>query len=219
MIGRGAGAVLAWAYGALGTLGVLLASPVLAWFALHPGQKGDQWRERLGRLPRGVPRGAVWIHAASVGEVTALGPLLRELRRLRRPPRVVLSVMTVTGRARARALYREPAVLAPLDVPPCARWWAFAAAPRALLVMETELWPARIAAAAAVAPVAWVNGRLSDRSYPWYRLGAPLVGRLFGRMRRLGVIGPEDARRAIALGAPARRVTVCGNLKVDSLEA
>ena len=86
-----------------------------------------------------------------------------------------------------------------------------------LVIDETELWPVWLRAAAARGPVVWVNGRISDRSWPWYRLIRPLMAGVLSRLSLLAVITERDAARAIALGARADRVRVTGNLKVDAL--
>ena len=211
------GDLLYLAYAGCSSVLYAIACPFLHAAALLPGETGRSLRERLGLLPNGLPRGAVWVHAASVGEVIALGPLLREIVRRRPRIRLALSVMTPAGKRRARALYRFPVAQAPLDSPVPVRRWLRRAAPRALIVMETELWPVWLASACARAPVAWVNGRVSDRSYPRYRLVRPLMERIMAGFRFLCVISRTDARRATFLGASPSRIRVTGNLKVDSL--
>jgi 3-deoxy-D-manno-octulosonic-acid transferase len=203
-------------YTALGRAAYALAWPALRLLALRPGEAGASMRERLGDLPAGLPRGLVWIHAASVGEITALAPFLRELASRRRT-RIALSVMTLTGRRRAKALFRVPVVQAPLDAPGPARRWLDRAAPKALIVAETELWPVWLGAASARCPVIWLNGRISDRSWRAYRMAAPLMRGFLSRFAGLAVISSVDARRVIRLGARPDRVVVTGNLKVDAL--
>jgi len=181
------------------------------------GWRDAGWRERLGHYDPALPRRALWVHAASVGEVTALAPFLRELARRRGRKPVVLSVMTPAGARRARELFTFPVVHPPLEAPGPVRRWVQAARPSALLVMETELWPVWLSAALDHGPVLWINGRISDRSYPRYRMIRPVLRPLLSRLALLGVISAEDGRRAVDLGARRARVRVTGNLKVDAL--
>ena len=212
------GALLYRLYAALNSVLYAIGWPVLADLGLLPGDEGRGWRERMGRLPGSFPRGRVWIHAASVGEITALEPFIRETRRIAPRIKLALSVMTPAGRRRARELYGLPVAFAPLDAPVPARRWVRRAAPRALIVMETELWPVWLSEVAAWgAPLSWINGRLSDHSFPRYRIIRPLIARTFSRFRLLGVITGLDAARAAFLGAPRKRIRVCGNLKVDGM--
>jgi 3-deoxy-D-manno-octulosonic-acid transferase len=63
-----------------------------------------------------------------------------------------------------------------------------------------------------------VNGRISSRSYPRYRLVRPFIRRVLADVDRLCMQSEESARRVIDLGAEPGRVTVTGSLKFDSLE-
>ena len=64
-------------------------------------------------------------------------------------------------------------------------------------------------------PVVLANARLSARSARGYaRLGG-FIGKTLGRFAAIGAQGPADAARFRALGAPAERVRVMGNLKFD----
>jgi 3-deoxy-D-manno-octulosonic-acid transferase len=66
--------------------------------------------------------------------------------------------------------------------------------------------------------VALVNGRISARSFPRYRLVRPLFRRVLAHVDRFCMQSDESARRVIELGAPRERVTVTGSLKFDSLD-
>jgi 3-deoxy-D-manno-octulosonic-acid transferase len=198
-------------------LAALVGAPVLGAAALaRPG-----WRaglaERLGAHP-GAAAGAapVWVHGASVGEIRAALPLLDALRA--RGHAVVASTMTATGRAQARAARPELACgLAPLDHP-----WAVARAlarvrPRALVFVETELWPSWVRAAdERGVPALVVSGRLSERSFARWRRAAGLLRGTLARYRAIGARSEADAARFVALGAAPERVTVCGDLKLDA---
>ena len=63
-----------------------------------------------------------------------------------------------------------------------------------------------------------INGRISSRSYPRYRLIKPFFRRVLADVDRFCMKSDESARRLIELGAEAARVSVTGSLKFDSLE-
>jgi len=204
------------AYDAAGVLATLFGLP-LAPLLLGRGFT-DGFAERLGRLPAAalaLSRRPLWIHAASVGETLAAEPLVAELRRRRGDLPIVFSTTTATGRAVAeREIKPSAALLLPLDA------WriidrAFARVrPRALIVVETEIWPGLLRAAERVgAPVAVVSGRLSARAARRYGWIAPLFRAALGKVAVFGMQTPEDARRAVSLGAPPDRVHVTGTLK------
>ena len=203
---------------------------VLAWAVVLPCQmlmtllkraSPSPLRERLGHLPAGAAPGGFWIHAVSVGEVRLALSLLAALRR--RFPGVVvhLTTATATGRALAAAGSGgapppESIASLPFDLPFAMGRLLDRLRPRAILILETEIWPnlLRLAAQRGV-PVILVNGRISPRAYPRYRFAAPLLRRALPGMSLLGMQSREDADRIISLGADPRRVRVTGNLKFD----
>jgi 3-deoxy-D-manno-octulosonic-acid transferase len=63
-----------------------------------------------------------------------------------------------------------------------------------------------------------VNGRLSSRSYPRYRMVRAFMKPVLADVDRFCVQSEESARRFIDLGADPGRVVVTGSLKFDSLD-
>lgn len=192
----------------------LAGAPIgLAALALRPA-----WRrglgERLGAAPRMEP-GALWIHGASVGEILAALPLLDLAQAAGLG--VLASTTTITGRdVLRRARPRVAASLAPLDHPWCVANALARVRPRALVLVETELWPCWIAAAAARdIPVIVVSARLSERSLSRYRRLRPLLAPTFARLAAVGARSESDAGRFAALGIPPERIVVTGDLKLE----
>ena len=199
--------------------GALLAAGLLAplgatALALRPDWRAG-WRERLGAGGR-PEAGAIWVHGASVGEILAASRLIDRL--LEAGEQVTASTWTASGRdVMRRARPEIPCHLAPLDHPWCVEAALRRACPRALVLIETELWPSWIAAAGRLGiPVVLVSGRISERSFARYRhLGAWLRTAL----RRLHSIGSRtevDRDRFIALGADPARTTTTGDLKLEA---
>jgi 3-deoxy-D-manno-octulosonic-acid transferase len=91
--------------------------------------------------------------------------------------------------------------------------------PRLFIMMETEIWPNLLRECRERGiKTAVVNGRLSARSYPRYRMVRPLMRRVLDHIDRFLVQSEESARRFIDLGADPARVVVTGSLKFDSLD-
>lgn len=206
--------------------GALLA---LAWAAVLPCQmlmsflqrtKLPPLRERLGFLHGNVSTGGFWIHAVSVGEMRLALRILPELRRRFPGAPVHVSTGTPTGRALGAAgaggLPPESIGALPFDLPFAMGRLLDRLRPRAVLIVETEIWPnlLRLCAARGV-PVLLVNGRISPRSFPHYRALRGFVGRALLGFRTLGMQSRDDADRVISLGAPVDRVVVTGNVKFD----
>ena len=198
----------------LAALAAVAAAPVaLPALALRPDWRVG-WRERLGAVPRRPP-GSIWIHGASVGEILAASRLVDRLRK--EGFQVGASTWTRTGRDVMRRTRPDvPCQLAPLDHPWCVDAALTRVAPAALVLIETELWPCWIAAAARRdIPVVLVSGRLSDRSYPRYRRLAPIVRPALRRLAAIGARTAGDRERFIALGAAPERVGISGDLKLE----
>jgi 3-deoxy-D-manno-octulosonic-acid transferase len=199
-----------------------LAAPFALIHLLLRGLVRDRayWRclhHRLGFGAR-VLRPALWVHAASLGELAAAAPLLRALAR--RHPEHVLVVTTFTayGLRRARIACGVPIDLryAPLDTPGAVARALDRLRPRALIVMETELWPNLFAGCAARSvPVVLASARLSPRSARRYARLQPLARETLAAVSAIAAQSTADAARYLALGAPAERVRVVGNTKFD----
>lgn len=200
-------------------LALLLAAPLIP---LRLGWRGRRergylahWGERLA-MGRASRRDAIWIHAVSVGEMRAAQPLVSALRDAHPEAPVLLTCMTPTGRATAEALYGGFAQIAylPYDYAWLMRRFLRRARPCVGILMETELWPNLIHAAARVqVPLMLANARLSERSARGY---ARLPALTRACLRHIAVVAAQteaDAARLLRLGASAVRVT--GNLKFD----
>jgi 3-deoxy-D-manno-octulosonic-acid transferase len=86
-------------------------------------------------------------------------------------------------------------------------------------MMETEIWPnlLRQCKRMGVATV-MVNGRISSRSYPRYKIARPFFRRVLGDVDRFCMQTEESARRVVDIGANPANVVVTGSLKFDSLD-
>ena len=173
------------------------------------------FRERLG-LSAGRPgqEPCLLLHVASLGEARAARTLIERLSS--RVP-LVLTTMTATGReALASAHPGIPVSLAPLDLP--GLWVPFLSSRRvrAILLFETEVWPAMILSARSLGiPAGIVNGRLSTRSHRRYRRLAFLVRPLFSFLAPVLVSEERDRERFQSLGVREEALAVTGNLKWD----
>ncbi|MFO1395821.1 MAG: lipid IV(A) 3-deoxy-D-manno-octulosonic acid transferase [Burkholderiales bacterium] len=201
------------------THAVLPLLPLRLWWR---GRREPGYRERIGeRFGRyaGVPRPpgeVLWVHAVSLGETRAAGPLIERLARERPHATILLTHMTATGREAGRTLYGERVVQAwlPYDVPFAVDAFLAHFAPRACLLMETEVWPNLVAGCARRGiPVLLVNARLSARSLAGYRRFRALTQPMFAALTGVAAQTEADATRLREAGA--RDVAVTGNLKFD----
>lgn len=183
---------------------------------------GRDLRQRLGRPSpedlKPLAGGKVlWLHAASVGEVTAAEPLLRRLACADRERKLLVTTSTVAGRQRARKISCvDAALLLPVDFYPAVSSFLAAVSPRALILLEKEFWPMTLyLAAKRGVRIGMANGRITRRSAARYALLSPLIAPLLSRIERAAVQTAEDAERLRALGVPPEALLVAGNSKYD----
>lgn len=201
---------------------VYLLAPWLVAYEAWTGWRRGEPRQRVSqRLGYGVPvvrPGCLWVHAVSVGEVQAAAALVSELQRRHPDCPVVVTTVTATGAARARAVFGDAVQHAflPYDLPGAVRRFLDAASPRVAVILETELWPTlyRQLARRRV-PVVLASARLSERSVRRYRRVPGLVRETLAHDVHVCAQTDQDASRFVAVGAPPGRVRVTGNVKYD----
>lgn len=187
--------------------------------AFRRASRGGSLRARLGRVPAQLHgrRGAVWIHAVSVGEVHAARGLLPHLRAALPGAPIVLSTTTATGMELARRAGADATFFMPLDLPMALSPYLEALTPRALILVETEIWPNLLRACRRRGvPVALANGRLSVRSYRRYRKLVRVWPAPLQMLDRVCARTAEEAGRFARLAVDPTRIFVTGNLKADA---
>lgn len=208
---------------------MVLGAPWWLFRMATSGKYREGLTERLGKVPPRLysqldGRRVVWVHAVSVGEVLAASRLIDELdarlaqsggQRARDTWQVMISTTTRTGQALARQRFGADRVFYfPLDFGWAVRAWLRALRPRLVVLMETEFWPRMLMECRRRGiPVAVVNARISDRSWPRYRRLGWIWRRLLSGLSVVLAQSDLDAERLRALGAA--NVRVAGNLKYD----
>jgi len=204
-------------------LAALVASaPWWLWKMATTHKYREGMAERLGKTPARLAalagkRPLIWVHAVSVGEVLSVARMVKTLDAALPDYFVVISTTTRTGQELARERFgRERVFYNPLDVP-----WAVHAClnslqPELLVLAETEFWPNLLSGCySRRIPVAVVNARVSDRSWPRYRRLRRLWRPFLSRINKVLAQSETDAERLKAIGCLPERVTVAGNLKFD----
>lgn len=181
------------------------------------GVPSVRWREWLG-WGEPLPPGAIWLHAASVGEVEAALPLARALQEKHPGRRLLITTTTPEGAMRATAALGDAVShrFLPLDLPGAVRRFLDRARPAVAVMLETELWPNLYRGCErAGVPLLLASARMSPRSSRRYRRLQPLVAETLARLEVLLAQDESAARAFLDLGAPAERVRVGGNFKFD----
>lgn len=180
-------------------------------------------KQSIGYLPPDLKekisnRHAIWVHAASVGEIVAASPIVREMRKNHSHEVIIVSVVTATGFRMAHQIIKgaDAILYFPLDLPFLTDRILTIVRPRMIVLVETEIWPnfLRIAEEKHI-PVMMMNGRISQRSASRYRLITFFTRHVLSTIRVFCMQSRIDAQYIIDIGADPNKVIVTGNTKYD----
>ncbi|NTF41050.1 lipid IV(A) 3-deoxy-D-manno-octulosonic acid transferase [Rhizobium rhizogenes] len=193
-----------------------LVGPYLAVRAAKGKEDSARKLERSGYASANRPQGPlIWFHAASVGETSAVIPLIREIRR--RDIHVILTTGTITSAKVAHERLGDEVIhqYVPLDLRPAIRRFLDYWQPDCAIFAESEIWPTTVTELGRRRiPQILVNARISDRSYARWSKHPSLAEALFENLALVVAQSDLDAERFRDLGAV--QVIKSGNLKVDT---
>jgi 3-deoxy-D-manno-octulosonic-acid transferase len=211
-------------YSLLLTIGLILASPLLIFDAIRKGKYLTGLSQRLGK-PRPINsdhRPVIWLHCVSVGETAAARTLVNALAKQFPSHQIAISTTTITGQEVARRIFTDRAAAIfyfPIDWAWTVRRVLRTLNPSVVLVMETELWPRLFHECRRNdIPVVLVNGRISDRSFPRYRLVRSFMREVLNELSLALVQSEQDSMRLRELGLRESKILTTGNLKFDTAE-
>ncbi len=180
------------------------------------GGKQAQILANLKNAPR------VWVHAVSVGEVTAAVPIVSSLKQIRPDVEIIFSTSTETGQEMAQRLIKNVAafIYFPLDIPFVVSKMIRLAKPDVFVMVETELWPNFLKTCHEHnIKTLMVNGRISPRSYGKYKLTRFFWRMILRNLSAAAMISATDAARIKEIGIDSGKIQMLGNAKYDALAA
>lgn len=210
-------------YNIAAVLLVFIALPIFICRTVREEGFWERLKQSFGFLPEHAldpvaGKHCIWVHAASVGEIVAASPLIKEFRKEFPDKPILISVVTNNGYAMAKRIVKDAdsIIYFPLDLPWLSSGVVKKVMPSVFLPVETELWPNFLKAARKYdIPVMMVNGRISDKSVRRYHHLRGVLKDMIGTVRKFCMQSGIDAQYIIQLGAPPDLVTVTGNTKFD----
>lgn len=200
-----------------------IIQPLLLLFMLFRSLKAPQYRQRLSERYGFYPNitkpktQGILIHAASVGEVIAATPLIKELLQQYSQLEITVTTMTPTGSERVKATFGNQVnhIYLPFDLPDAVNRFLGFVQPKLCIVIETELWANLIhQCKQSDIPLVIANARLSPRSAHRY---AKLKSWLQPILNKISLIAAQDSisgKRYQDIGYQGN-LQVTGNLKYD----
>ena len=210
-------------YNIAAVLVVILIIPVFMVRSVREKGFVERIKQSLGFIPahaldKVAKKNCIWVHAASVGEIVATSPLIKEFRKEFPKSPILVSVVTNSGYEMANRIIKDAdsIIYFPLDLPWLAAHMLRRVSPMIFLPVETELWPNFLKAAREMhIPVMMVNGRISDKSVKQYHHLHSLLKDMIGTVTKFAMQSPIDADYIKQLGANPKLVVVTGNTKFD----
>ncbi len=169
--------------------------------------------QRLGRLRNPCPQRAIWIHAASVGEVALIHPLVQTLAKTHP---VVVTCFTITGYQHALNTLPDDVYIQalPIDAWPISHSFMRRCKFRLALIAETELWPETLYQTRRLGiPLLQINARLSHKTLAATGWKRRLLQRTLGYFDAFITRHEDDIARLQAMGVDGEKISLCGNLK------
>jgi 3-deoxy-D-manno-octulosonic-acid transferase len=211
-------------YNVLFTAFFILASPHYFFRMKRRGNWQGGFGQRFGRYDSKFKqaitnRQTLWMHAVSVGEVNLCTQLIRALEPRLPNVKIVVSTTTTTGMGELERKLPShiSRIYYPIDYRSSVSRALSIVRPRAIVLVEAEIWPNFIwGARKRGIPLFLVNARLSERSYPRYRRLGFLFRPLFRSLDGVGAQNEADADRLRKLGCRPEAIRVVGSMKFDA---
>jgi len=185
-------------------------------------QNKEIWLERLGYIDLPLTGNKyIWIHCASVGEINIVRIFISELVKLFPEYKIVLSVITPTGKkvANESNLPVEKIFYFPFDISFIINRIVKRLDPVLLILVETELWPNLIRYTNKnYTKIMVINGRISSKSYSKYKFFKFFIKKILKNIDLFLMREENDRTRIINLGAEKTKVFVTGNMKYDIIK-
>jgi tetraacyldisaccharide 4'-kinase len=187
----------------------------------------ERFWQSIGLIPREEIAGVIntdciWIHGASVGEIVATSPIVKEIKKIMPERKILVSAFTEDGYNMAKQIIPEADgyIYFPLDLPWVAGSVVRRVHPGIFLPVETELWPNFLRAIRERnIPVMMVNGRISERSVKTYQYLFSIWRDMLRTVSRFCMQSSIDANYITHLGADPKKIFVTGNTKFDQTYA
>ncbi len=190
----------------------------LTWKGIKDSDYLKRWSERLGVVKNfSIQKDVLWVHAVSVGEVNASLPLLRSLLDTYKNLDLLVTTTTPTGSDMLRRTMgdRVKHQYIPLDLPYCIKKFLNFWKPKALLILETEIWPNIIHECnKRKIFVGVINARLSEKSKNNYLTFKSLINSSLDKVDLLIAQYDSDKKRFNEL-IKEKDIKLSGNLKYE----
>lgn len=178
--------------------------------------------ERLGFIPRvKAHQNVIWVHAVSVGEVLSTQVLIDDIKKNIPGAACYLTVGSVAGKKIAKSHIKADYIsYLPYDLFPCMLMAHHRIKPKALIIIEAELWPNLILFARLKAiPLFLMNARINPKSVRKFMAFRWFFKTLNSCFTAIFTQAAHDKELLHKIGVNNHSVKVLGNLKAFNVVA
>ncbi len=202
---------------------LLVAFPVIAVLLIYLAIKGKigSYKERFGFVPVSKHNEVIWFHAVSVGEVLSLQQLIIDLKKNNPSICCYVTVGTISGKAIAqKQLSADYISFMPYDFLLCMLCAFNRIRPKAIIIVEAELWPTFLTLAwLKMIPMYLLNARINVHSCAWKWPVRWIFKTLTRPIQAFFAQSINDKNLFVQAGIDSKKVYVLGNVKAYNVLA
>lgn len=191
--------------------------PFFLLFSLTKKKIRNNLGERLWSSTKNTDlKGAIWIHAASIGEAVIAEAIVNYMRNRSGFDNFLITTNTYYARDMLRKKFNNKISVysLPFDLTYSLKHFISTSTFKSLLIVETEIWPNLVwQAKKRNIPVIIINGRISDKTYNTYLFFYLFLKNVFSDITLVLAQSEEHAKRFNALGMDSMKVINTGNIK------
>lgn len=176
------------------------------------------WKERYGFLKFSIFEKCVLIHCVSLGEVNAIIPLIKIIKKKYINLPILLTTTTLTGLNQAKKILLNSVYYAylPYDLLNIIKRFFKHINPKLVIIVEREIWPNLFKELyLRNIPIVLANARLSERSFKKYKKIKIFIKNVLNYINIIASHSYEDGNRFLHLGVNKKNLKIIGNIKFD----
>jgi 3-deoxy-D-manno-octulosonic-acid transferase len=194
---------------------VIIISPLIILFRLLKGKEDiKRVGEKFCIYSQKKNKKNIWIHAASVGELMSIVPIIRKLEKNKKIKNILLSTSTTSSAKvfKKLRLKKTSHIYFPLDnnyiVKKFIRYWQ----PELAIFIDSEIWPNMFNNLKSNnIPIIIMNARITERSFNRWQIFSKFAYQVFGKIS-LALPQNLETLRYLKL-LKVKNIQIAGNLK------
>lgn len=190
----------------------------LSYRCLKKKDKWSRFKERFGYHTKVRKSGElIWFHAASVGELRSVLPLIKKLER---DYQVLITTMTINSYKifQSANLQNSKHQFLPYDCIPFIKRFLNYWKPDAALFVDSEIWPNFLSELKKRGiPLIGVNSRLSDKSFKFWKSNIKFAKSLYSCFNL--ILAASDTDKKKISNFYSKKIKCFGNLKLSSVNS